>query len=426
MDLRELVNLLERKGLLLRVKREVDTEHELSTVVKMLRGRPVLFEKPKGFSMPVVSNLCASRALAGLALDVAPGGLVARLAEAIDHPVEPRIVEPDGYEELPCDLSRLPILKYYPRDGGRYVASGIAVAKDPEFGLNASYHRGMVLDRDRLALRIVERHLFEYIKRGLREFAYCIGNPTPVMIGGAISVAIGTSELSIANALQETPLMKVDDHLVPRSELILVCELTGEQADEGPFLDLTETFDIVRRQPVARVKRILARRSPLFHALLPGDLEHKLLMGMPREPTIFREVAKVCECLDVLVTPGGCSWLHAVVKIKKKDGQEPRRAIEAAFRGHASLKHVWVVDEDIDIGEPADVEWAMATRFQGDRGLLVLEGQQGSSLDPSSDMATKRTTKVGFDLTAPLSSTGKDFCRPRLPLQLDLDDYVGH
>ena len=182
----------------------------------------------------------------------------------------------------------------------------------------------------------------------------------------------------------------------------------------------------MRRQPVARGKRIFARCSPLFHALLPGDLEHKLLMGMPREPTIWREVSRVCECLDVLVTPGGCSWLHAVVKIRKKDGQDPQRAMEAAFRGHASLKHVFVVDEDIDLAEPADVEWAMATRFQGERALMVLEGQKGSSLDPSSDMATKRTTKVGFDLTAPLSSAGKDFRRPALPMQLDLDDYVGH
>ncbi|MEM3723862.1 MAG: UbiD family decarboxylase, partial [Candidatus Hadarchaeales archaeon] len=231
------------------------------------------------------------------------------------------------------------------------------------------------------------------------------------------------SELSIANSLAKTELVRLDGHEVPQAEIVMIAEITGEEHDEGPFLDLTETPDIVRKQRVARIKKIYTKENPIYHALLPGGLEHKILMGMPREPTIFREVSKVCECMDVLITPGGCSWLHAVVKIKKKAPDDGRKAIEAAFRGHKSLKHVWVVDEDINIHDPREVEWAMATRFQGDRDI-IMKREPGSSLDPSSDLETRMTTKLGFDLTIPWDRDPKDFIKPGPPLKLDINDYL--
>jgi len=245
-----------------------------------------------------------------------------------------------------------------------------------------------------------------------------------VLIAAAMSVELGKSELDVANALVASPLVEVGGMLVPEAEIVLHCEVTGELADEGPFLDLTETFDIVRRQPVVRVAAVFTRREPLFHALLPGDLEHKLLMGMPREPAIFREVAKVCECLDVVLPPGGCSWLHGWVKIRKRRDDDGRRAIKAAFAGPPSMKHVFVVDEDVDIHDPAQVEWAMATRFQGDRDLVVKTGQKGSSLDPSADLANNATTKIGFDLTVPSVLSWSRFRRIESHLRLNLDDYL--
>ncbi|MDD3493608.1 MAG: UbiD family decarboxylase, partial [Candidatus Thermoplasmatota archaeon] len=160
-----------------------------------------------------------------------------------------------------------------------------------------------------------------------------------------------------------------------------------------------------------------------FHALLPGGLEHKTLIGMPREPTIYGEVAKVCQVQDVYITPGGCSWLHGAVSIHKKHPDDGRKAIEAAFRGHRSMKHVFVVDEDIDIHDPAQIEWAMATRFQGDRDMIVVR-DKGSSLDPSSDLETRETTKIGFDLTIPADRDPRDFKKVPLPMDLDADEYV--
>ena len=423
MNLREFVDRLDKRGLLVRIKRPVDVKYETATLMKMLDGKPVLFEQVKGFSMPVVANICSSRELIALGLGIEQDEIISKLAEAVDHPKEPKVVKAIGYEEIDVDLTRLPILTHYPLDGGPYISSGVVVASDPQLGLNTSYQRMMVIGKDKVVIRILPRHFDEFLKRGNREFAICIGNSMPVLVASAVSAELGKSELSIANALAETSLIELGGHRVPESEIIMVAEMTDEMHDEGPFLDLTETPDIVRKQRVAKIKKIFVKKNPIYHALLPGGLEHKLLMGMPREPTIFREVSKVCECKDVLITPGGCSWLHAAVSIRKKAPDDGRKAIEAAFKGHKSLKHVWVVDDDIDIHNPNEIEWAMATRFQGDRDI-VTKKEKGSSLDPSSDFETRETTKMGFDLTIPAGRDPKDFKRPELPMKLNVKDYL--
>jgi UbiD family decarboxylase len=423
MKMREFVDLLDKKGLLVKIKKPVDVKYEAATMMRMLDGKPILFEKVKGHSMQVVANICSSRELIAMGLGIKPNEIIGKLADAIDHPKEPRIVEAEGYEEVEVDLAKIPILTHYPIDGGPYISSGVVIARDKELGINASFHRMMVIDKDKIVLRILPRHFDEFLKRGNKEFAICIGNSMPVLVASAVSAELGKSELSIANALAETDLVELAGHNVPESEIIMIAEMTGEEHDEGPFLDLTETPDIVRRQRVARIKKIFMKRDPIYHALLPGGLEHKLLMGMPREPTIFREVSKVCECVDVSITPGGCSWLHAIVSIKKKGPEDGKKAIEAAFKGHPSLKHVWVVDEDIDIHNPHEVEWAMATRFQGDKNMVV-KREKGSSLDPSSDLETRMTAKVGFDLTIPWGRDPKDFKKLELPMKLNLKDYL--
>jgi UbiD family decarboxylase len=193
-------------------------------------------------------------------------------------------------------------------------------------------------------------------------------------------------------------------------------------------MDLTETMDIVRDQPVIEIDLVTHRRDPIYHALLPGGLEHKLLMGMPREPTIFAEVNRVARCTGVAITPGGASWLHAVVQIDKQGPDDGRWAIEAAFRGHGSLKHVWVVDTDVNIFEPAEVEWAMATRFQGDRDLVLMPNMPGSSLDPSGIHAPgekSRTAKLGFDCTIPWGADRAKFVKGQYE-PVNLSDYLPH
>jgi len=406
-----------------RIKRSVDTKYEMSTLIRLMNDRPLLFEKVKGFSVPVIANLCSTRELVALGLGIKPNEIIPKLTWAIDNPKEPKVVKAEGYKEVPADLTQFPILLHYPFDGGPYLSSAVFVSRDPELGMNASFHRIMVMDKDCVAIRVLPRDFDAIVKRGNKEFAICVGNSIPVLLGAAVSIKLGKCELCISNALAETNLVELGGHTVPESEMVIIAEMTGETHDEGPFLDLTETADIVRKEPVARIKKIFIKEGMIYHALLPGGLEHKVLMGMPREPTIFREVNSVCECKDVYVTPGGASWLHAIVSIKKKAADDGRKAIEAAFRGHKSLKHVWVVDEDIDIHDPREVEWAMATRFQGDKDM-ILKKEPGSSLDPSSDMKTRMTAKVGFDLTIPWDQKMKDFHKPALPVQLDPKDYL--
>jgi UbiD family decarboxylase len=229
----------------------------------------------------------------------------------------------------------------------------------------------------------------------------------------------GVDELAVANAMAPAPT--VEAHSVPLgipadAEVVLEGVLTHEFATEGPFPDLTGTMDGERQQPVFRITAITHRRDPIFHALLPAGLEHKNLMGMPREPTIFAAVNDVTRCTGVRITPGGCSWLHAVVQIDPQGPEDARKAIEAAFRGHTSLKHVVVVDTDVNLHDPADVEWAIATRFQADRDLVVLPDQPSSSLDPSARQVPgqkARTAKMGLDATVPWGASHEGYRRVR-------------
>ncbi|MCH2418175.1 MAG: UbiD family decarboxylase, partial [Candidatus Poseidoniia archaeon] len=345
MNLREFVDLLAESGRLRTISREVSPEYEVAALMAQAGDTPLLFTNVAGSRMPVVTNICASRELVALGLGCAESEIMQRIATAGDAQAEVPRAETTGYHEVEPTLAGLPILTHQKFDGGPYIASAIAAAHDGEHGLNLSYHRGMKLDDRRLVLRILPRNLEAYRQRGLKEFAFCNGVSVPVLLGAATSFGIDVSEMAIANALGAAPLIEVGGHTVPQSELVMVCEFTGEMADEGPFLDLTETRDIVRSQPVVRLKRLFLRDDSIFHALLPGGPEHKVLMGMPREPTIFHAVSQVTDCVDVHITPGGSSWLHAIVSIRPRTAGDGRKAIEAAFAGHASLKHVWVVND---------------------------------------------------------------------------------
>ncbi|MGQ9627654.1 MAG: UbiD family decarboxylase [Anaerolineae bacterium] len=415
---------LEEAGYLITIEKEVDPYLEMARLINALDGRPVLFKNVKGSAYRVVSGLCSDRGYFSLALGVEKGALLPTLVGAMAELSPPPMVE-----EAPCqevveeevNLESLPILTHLPDDGGPYVTAGVAIVKDPEFGRNASFHRLMRLSQREFAARIVEgRGTDTALEKsgGELEIAICIGVPLQVLLAAAMSPAKGVDELAIANALELTPLVKcitVDLEVPAEAEIVLEGKITPRRTAEGPFIDLTGTWDIVRQQPVIEINCLTHRRDALYHALLPSGLEHKLLMGMPREPAIYAQVSQICRCLDVLVTPGGTSWLHAVVKISKENAEDGRRAIWAAFQGHPSLKHVVVVDEDIDIHNPEEVEWAIATRFQADRDLVVLKDQPGSSLDPSATQIPgqkARTSKMGLDATIPWQTpTG----RPRTP-----------
>ena len=449
MNQREFLAWAEREGQLRTIDRPVDPDLEMARLIHALEGRPLLFSDPRRPGWRVVTGVCARREYFAWALGTDVWGIVPRLVAALTHPAAPPLAV-----EAPCqevvqrapDLGALPILKHLPGDGGPYITAGVAVIHDPDHGRNASFHRLMQIGPRTFTARIVEGRGTDTAWRKAvaagreLEVAICLGTPIHVLLAAAMSPARGVDELAIAHALAPAPVARcltVDLEVPAECEVVLEGHITGRLAAEGPFIDLTETWDVVRQQPVVEIDCITHRRAPIYHALLPGGLEHKLLMGLPREPTIFQAVAEVADCRAVSVTPGGMSWLHAVVQIHKRMPDDGRRAIEAAFRGHGSLKHVVVVDDDVDLFDPAQVEWAIATRFQADRDLVVSLDQPSSSLDPSAKLVPgqkARSAKMGLDATIPWTDgTG----RPLSPDEragfhkvgygeVDLSPYLDH
>jgi len=429
---RDFLNELAKKKKLIKIKKKVSRHLEAAGLFKALDGNVVVLENVSGSEYKVAGNVFSTRELVAECLGVKKEELVAKMMSAINNPTKPRVAERKKapvleVAEKNVDLSKLPVLFHCEKDGGPYFSSAVIVARDPELGCNCSFHRLMVIGKDRVVARILPRHLEEFIKRagGELDVAVVVGAPVNFLLGAATSVKLGQNEMEIANSLMPLEVVELENGIqVPaHAEFIFEATITNEMHDEGPFVDLTETYDIVRKQRVMRINKIYHRRDPIYHALLPGGLEHKILMGMPREPTIFNEVNKVAECRGVNITPGGCSWLHAVVSIKKKNADDGKKAIEAAFLGHKSLKHVVVVDDDIDIYDPNEVEWAIATRFQADKDLTIKTHEKGSSLDPSADPNTYETTKAGIDATKPLIAHGKNFEKARYK-KVDVKKYL--
>jgi UbiD family decarboxylase len=452
MSFRSYLQKLDQSGHLIHVTEPISKTYEIAGVLKELEPRPVIFENVRESPFRVAGNLFCGKGPFAEYFGIQPSQIIATMTQAIEHPIPPlppaplpkgegRFPSPHGggawgEGAAPCqevitfdpDLDTLPILFHCEGDGGNYISSGVFLAKHPIHGQNADFHRAMQFSKTEMAIRVVKgRHFDAFLEeRRALDVAVCVGLPPNILAAAATSVAMGVDELHIANALEPFAVVpaKTVDVLVPaEAEFVLEGTVyTDRRHAEGPFVDLTETQDVIRNEPIFVVKAITHRRDAIWHALLPGALEHKLLMGMPREPTIFREVNKVVRCLDVHINPGGCSWLHAVVQIDKQHEDDGKKAIEAAFAGHRSCKHVYVVDKDVDIYDPLAVEWAMATRFQGDVDMIVKERFPGSSLDPSSEPGTHNTCRVGFDLTAPLESKGKQFGKAPFP-KVDLAKF---
>ena len=237
-----------------------------------------------------------------------------------------------------------------------------------------------------------------------------------MLLAAAMSLDSNIDELTKASSLHEevhgSPLeleeLPNGIHVPGHAEYAMWGRITTDNDDEGPYVDITGTVDVIRQEPVIEIDGITHRSNPIFHALIPAEAEHKTLMGLPRAPTIKSAVNEVCECLDVHMTEGGGGWLAAVVKIKVKNEGDGKRAIDAALAGHRSMKMVTIVDEDIDITDPVRVEWAMLTRWQPDSDTVILSGQKGSSLDPSR-LENGETAKIGIDATIPWGYDRSEF-----------------
>jgi UbiD family decarboxylase len=432
MSFRGFLKKIEDLGEAIHVWDRVSPNFEVSAVMKFTPNFPVIFfENVDGYNVRIVGNVCATRRRICLALETTPDKLYDVILEAMKQPKQPRIVDDSPVKEVVEEprLSKIPILKYFEGDAGPYITSAIVSARSPDGRVeNVSVHRLLVLDDKRLAIRLVPRHLFRLwsiareSKRDL-DVAIAIGVHPVALLAASCSPPFGVSEYGVANKMLKDNFAlikceKVEAYAPAESEIILEGKIShSEEALEGPFVDITGTYDMQRLQPIVEVVNIMRREDYIYQALLPAGPEHMLLMGLPREAAIYEAVSKVVPSVrGVNLSIGGCGWLHAVISIDKQTDGDAKNALLAAFAAHPSLKHAVVVDSDIDVFNPDEVEWAIATRFQAEEDLIIIRNVRGSTLDPSADMETGLTTKVGVDATRSLKAPKGRFEKAKVPV----------
>jgi len=419
--MREFLNTLKEDFNIINVEEEISTKYE---VAKVLRAHPkdvVIFENIKESDMKIISGICNTRDKIARGIGVTVPEITKKIMDATSNPIEIESTESvkNSYiSQKEPDLSEVPVPTYYKKDGGAYITAGVVIAKDPETGVrNASIHRMLVNSKNHLGIRIVPRNLYTYYKKAEEmdeplEVAIAIGMHPATLLATTTSVPITTDELEVANNFHNGNMKLIEcenvDLEVPEAEIIMEGKLLPHVRErEGPFVDLTDTYDVVRDEPVIKLEKIHYKENPYYHAIMPAGFEHRLLQGLPQEPRIYTAVLNTVPTVqNVVLTEGGCCWLHAAVSIKKQTQGDGKNVLMAALAAHPSLKHAIVVDEDIDIFNPEDLEYAIATRVKGDEDIMIVPGARGSSLDPCAK-PDGTTTKVGVDATKPLDKKEK-------------------
>jgi len=403
----------EIKDEIIEITDEVSTEYEITSILKKHPTETLVFTNVKQSDMNIISGICNTREKIAKSIDTTVDKITQNIIEATNNPTEIKNIK--NVEEVyqhseEANLSKIPVLKHYPNDKGKYITAGVVIAKDPQTKqTNASIHRMLVNADDELGIRIVPRQLYTYYKKCEEEnkpldIAIAIGLNPSTLLASTTSIPINDNELEVANTFKKGELNLVKCQTVdieaPECEILLEGQiLPHERKSEGPFVDLTDTYDKIRDEPVIKLTRMHYKENPYYHAILPAGNEHKLLQGLPQEPRIFNSVKNTLPTVqNVVLTEGGCCWLHAVISIKKQTEGDAKNVLMAALSAHPSLKHCVIVDDDINIFDPVDVEYAIATRLKGDDDIIIIPKARGSSLDPVAQI-DGTTTKVGIDAT---------------------------
>ncbi len=408
--MRDFLNKLKRENKLVEIHQKVDPELEAAELAK---DDTVLFHDINGHK--VVLNLLNSRNRLAEILGVKRKEFVQKLSwpPIHGHNSTPVYKVKEVLGKMPDDITikgenliDLPILKYFPEDAGRYITGGVLIC---EYGgiKNASVHRMMVLDEDKLAIRLVPpRHAYT-----IHRMAKKNGDDLPV------AVVIGVNPIFLCASCTRVPLGEEYEYAgylmkrslevfklkngvkVPSAEIIIEGYIKKEErAKEGPFVDITGKYDKVREEPVLEVSNIYSREDPIYQGIIPAGIEHKILMGVLYEPIIYKACSNVADVKSVILTEGGCYYFNAIVQINKQTEGDAKNVIMAAFSAHTSLKNVIVVDEDVNIYDPIEIEYAITMWVRWDRDILMIDHVRGSSLDPT--VAEDGTTsKIGIDAT---------------------------
>jgi 2,5-furandicarboxylate decarboxylase 1 len=443
MTLRDWLDRLAATGRLSVMRPGIDLVHQLAAVANRLDGRTAsFFPHPGGHPGSVVSGLVSSRAWMAEALGVPQSDLVRHMQHAAANPLPWREVEDAPAQEVVhrenIDLCRLlPIPTHNEHDSGPYISAGLTIARDPETGAqNVAIHRCQISAPDRIGILLLPRHTDYFFRKaetagkGL-EVALVVGVDPATLLSSQAIAPLGQDELEIAGALRGRALdvvrCKTNEVRVP-AEAEIVIEgriLPRTREPEGPFGEFPQYYGERADRHVLHVEAVTLRRQPIFHTIVGGGLEHLLLGAIPREGTILAALQRSFPgVLDVHLALGGVGRYHLYIKLRKTQDGEGKNVLLGAFAAHYDIKHAVVVDTDVNIHEPAEVEWAVATRFQADRDLIVIPHSQGSKLDPSSDRGVG--AKMGLDATIPVNAPEMKFKRIGVPGEgaVDLDAVI--
>lgn len=465
-DLRSALELLATlPGELVSTDVEVDPNAELSGVYRHVgaggtcmrptrKGPAMIFNKIRGYdNFRVAIGLMASRERVGHLLNCAPADLGKLLKSSVQNPVPPVVV---GKDEAPCqeivhlasdpgfDLrALLPAPTNTEEDAGPYLTMGMCYASDPETGeSDITIHRLCVQSRDELSMWLTPgRHIDAF-----RQKAEAAGKPLPISISIGVDPAIeiaacfeppttplGFDELNVAGAIRNRPVelvecLTIKNRAIASAEVVIEGELlpnvrvredqhtnSGKAMPEFPGY----TGEAKEALPIIKIKAITHRRDPILQTTIGPSEEHVSMAGIPTEASILDMVERAMpgKLLNVNAHSSGGGKFLAVLQFKKSapvDEGRQRQAALLAFSAFPELKHVIVVDEDVDIFDTDDILWAMQTRYQGDVSTVFIPGVRCHPLDPSqvpefspSILQQGMSCKTIFDCTVPFSMKDK-------------------
>jgi UbiD family decarboxylase len=411
-------------GEVVRVADPVSIEHDVMALVleyERRRRYPILlFERVDGYAIPIVANVVASRRALAFALGVAEGGLAAEYGRRIKERIKPVVITDPAFRDRvvtgdDVDLTALPIPLYFPGDAGRYLTAGMLVARDPETGVETEgYHRFQLKGRNRMGVSLhSRRRMFEYQRRAEARgqalpCAVVLGLHPLVSMGSLAYPPPDVGKFEVVGGLFGEPLQvagcaTIDLHVPAAAEIVIEGEiLPGVREPEGPFGEFTGYFSRRSTEHVFVARALAMRERPWFQSIGSGRAgDHITTLGLIREAEIMNALSRVIPNVKAVHVPlSGTSSFTAYVSVKQGRPGEAKHAIPIALGVDHYLKLVIVVDDDIDVFDESDVLWAVATRMQPDRDLVVISGSLGALLDPSADERGV-TAKLGIDATRP-------------------------
>jgi 2,5-furandicarboxylate decarboxylase 1 len=421
-ELRSFLAELSEHKELLRVEETVKPRFEITAVLKEVLGEQggpaVIFDNVEGYpGKKVAGNLLASRHKLALALGCRVNELRDVYLEKRSAALKPELVSGPApcQEEVITGEPDLPALLpapfFHEGDAGPYLTAGVLMAKDPLSGmLNTGIHRLQLKGKNRLGVFLSNPPLSDYFRQAEQDgkplpAAVALGLHPAEILAAAVSLKKEMAgKLALAGALAGRPVplvpAKTIDLPVPAlAEIVLEGELLpGIREAEGPFGE-SSGYYFQGPSPVMAVRAVTLRRNPLLPVILPWGAETEVILSAFSGAELWQELNRLMpEVLDVAFLPGSFTFQGVIKVAASLSRAEVRRLIHLALNLDRRLKHVLVVDEDVDIHNPREVLWALATRFQGAKDLLCLPGLEGYVIDPSAEDG--ETSKVGFDATA--------------------------